>query len=101
MTARIYRPAKTAMQSGQARTKQWVLEHEPAAPRVVDPLMGWTGSTDTRAQVTLSFDTLEEATAYAEKHGLAYRVESPSPRKPVRKSYSDNFRFGRIGSWTH
>ena len=101
MSARIYRPAKTAMQSGQARTKEWVLEHEPAAPRVVDPLMGWTGSTDTRAQVTLTFDTLEEAVAYAEKHGIAYRVEKPSPRKPVRKSYSDNFKFGRIGSWTH
>jgi sugar phosphate isomerase/epimerase len=101
MAARIYRPAKTAMQSGQARTKDWVLEQEPAAPRVIDPLMGWTGSTDTRAQVKLAFDTLEEAVAYAEKHGIAYRVEQPKPRKVIKKSYADNFKFGRIGSWTH
>ncbi len=101
MAARIYRPAKTAMQSGQARTKEWMLEHEPAAPRVIDPLMGWTGSTDTRAQLTLSFDTLDEAVAYAERNGIAYRVDNPKSRKPIRKSYSDNFKFGRLGSWTH
>ena len=101
MVARIYRPAKTAMQSGQARTKDWLLEHEPAAPRVIDPLMGWTGTSDMSGQVRLAFDTLEEAVAYAEKHGIAYRVEAPKSRKPVRKSYADNFKFGRIGSWTH
>lgn len=101
MVARIYRPAKTAMQSGHGRTKDWLLEHEPAAPRVIDPLMGWTGSADTRQQVRLAFDTQEEAVAYAEKNGIAFRVDDPKPRKPVRKSYSDNFRFGRIGSWTH
>ena len=101
MVARIFRPAKSAMQSGQARTKDWLLEHEPDAPRVIDPLMGWTGSADTRSQVRLSFDTLEEAVAYAERNGIAYRVEAPKARKAIRKSYSDNFRFGRIGSWTH
>lgn len=101
MAARIYRPAKTAMQSGQARTKEWVLEHEPAAPRAIDPLMGWTGSSDTRAQLMLTFDTLEAAVAYAERNGIAYGIEKPKVRRPVRKSYSDNFKFGRIGSWTH
>ena len=101
MVARIYKPAKTAMQSGTARTAEWVLEHEPTAPREVEPLMGWTASTDTRAQVRLFFATKDEAVAYAEKHGLAYSVSEPQVRKPVRKSYSDNFKFGRIGSWTH
>ena len=101
MAARIYRPAKTAMQSGQARTKEWVLEHEASAPRTIDPLMGWTSSADTRAQVQLSFDKLEEAVAYAERNGIAYRVESPKTRKAIRKSYADNFKFGRVGSWTH
>ncbi|MFM9942617.1 MAG: ETC complex I subunit [Hyphomicrobiaceae bacterium] len=101
MTARIYRPAKTAMQSGQARTKDWLLEHEPSAARQIDPLMGWTGSTDTRGQVKLAFDSKEDAIAYAEKNGLAYVVVEPKSRKPVKKSYADNFKFGRMGSWTH
>ena len=101
MTVRIFKPAKTAMQSGEARTKEWVLEFEPAAPRSVDPLMGWTSSSDMRAQVRLEFDTKEEAIAYATREGLAYTLVEPKPRKPIRKSYADNFRFGRIGNWTH
>jgi hypothetical protein len=101
MVARIYKPAKTAMQSGQACTKDWVLELEARTPREIDPLMGWTSSSDMGAQVKLSFDTREEAIAYARRNGLPYRVIEPNPRRPVRKSYADNFKFGRIGSWTH
>ena len=101
MTARIYRPAKTAMQSGLARTKEWVLEHEAERPRFIEPLMGWTGSTDTRTQIRLEFDTKEEAVAYAVQRGLPYQLIEPKPRTRVRKAYSDNFRYGRIGSWTH
>ena len=101
MTARIYKPAKTAMQSGQARTKDWLIEHEPASAREIDPLMGWTGSTDTDAQVRLAFDTKEEAMAYAERKGIAYVLVEPKPRKAIRKTYADNFKFGRLGSWTH
>lgn len=101
MTARIYKPAKSAMQSGLARTKEWVLEHVAEQPRFIDPLMGWTGGTDTRPQVKLEFDTKDEAIAYATQKGIPYTVSEPKPRKVVRKSYSDNFRFGRIGSWTH
>lgn len=101
MTARIYKPAKTAMQSGLARTKDWVLEHEPEIAREIDPLMGWTSSRDTRQQVKLTFDTKEEAVAYAERNGIPYALEEPTPRKMVRKAYADNFKFGRIGSWTH
>ena len=101
MAVRIYKPAKTAMQSGMACTKEWVLEYEPEAPREIDPLMGWTSSRDTRAQVRLEFETKEEAIAYAERHGLTYSVSEPKPRKLVRKSYADNFKFGRLGSWTH
>ena len=101
MAARIFQPSKTAMQSGRARTKEWVLEHEPATPREIDPLMGWTSSRDTQAQVRLEFETREEAIAYAERHGLAYTILEPKLRKTVRKSYADNFRFGRVGSWTH
>lgn len=101
MPARIYKPAKNAMQSGQGRSDIWVVEHEPEAPRVIDPLMGWTGSADTKAQVTLTFDTKDEAIAYVERMGLAYTLVEPTPRKHIRKSYSDNFKFGRIGSWTH
>lgn len=101
MTARIYKPAKTAMQSGTARTKEWVLEHEASVPRQIDPLMGWTSSADTRTQVRLEFATKEEAIAYAEREGIAYRLDEPKPRKLIRKSYADNFKFGRLRPWTH
>ena len=101
MLARIYKPAKTAMQSGQAKTKEWVLEYEPATPRDVDPLMGWTGSGDMLSQLRLHFETKEEAVHYAETNAIPYRVFEPNPRGLIKKSYADNFKYGRIGSWTH
>jgi hypothetical protein len=101
MVARIFKPSRTAMQSGEARSKEWVLEFAPASPREIDPLMGWTSSRDMRAEVELAFDTKEEAVAYAEREGLPYQVLEPQPRRPIRRSYADNFKFGRIGRWTH
>ena len=101
MSARIYKPAKTAMQSGEARTKDWILEFEPESAPTVDPLMGWTSSSDTQSQVRLEFETKEEAVAYALSKGLAYTLTEPKPRKPLRKTYADNFRFGRKSNWTH
>lgn len=101
MSARIYSPAKTAMQSGTAKTGYWVLEFEPEKPRTIDPLMGYTSSGDMKSQIRLTFDTREEATAYAEKQGLPYRVEEPTPPKRRLISYSDNFRFDRRTPWTH
>ena len=74
MTARIYKPAKTAMQSGQAKTKDWVLDYEPEEPRVVELLMGWTSSGDMKSQLRLRFATKEEAVAYCERHGIPYQV---------------------------
>ena len=102
MLARIYRPAKTAMQSGKAKSLNWRLEFEPASARTLDPLMGWTSSTDMNGQVRLTFDSKEEAIAYAEREGLAYTVMPEVPAgKVIRKSYSDNFKFGRTDNWTH
>ena len=101
MTARIYRPAKTAMQSGTANTKDWVLDYEPEQPREIEPLMGWTASSDMRQQVRLRFETAAEAVAYCERHGIPFRVFGDNP--PVRRtiSYSDNFAFKRREAWTH
>lgn len=101
MVARIYRPAKTAMQSGQARSKEWVLEFEPEAPRAVDPLMGWTSSSDMRSQIRLEFDSREEAIAYAERNGIPFTIAQNTPRKHIKKSYAENFKFGRLERWTH
>ena len=101
MTLRIYRPAKNAMQSGQARSKNWIVEFDAASAREIDPLMGWTSSSDMQAQLKLSFATREEAIAYAEHNGLAYSVVEPKPRRQIKKSYSDNFKYGRRASWTH
>ena len=101
MTARIYKPSKTAMQSGQAATKDWLLEFEPEEPRTIEPLMGWTSSGDMKQQIKLTFDTKEEAVAYCEQIGIAYQVFEPEPVKRRIMSYSDNFAFTRRDPWTH
>jgi ETC complex I subunit conserved region len=94
--ARIYRPAKTAMQSGRAKTRKWMLEFEPASRRDPDPLMGWSSAADTLNEVQLRFDTLEEAGAFADKHRMQYTIIEPHPRTPKVKSYADNFRYDRV-----
>lgn len=101
MVARIYQPAKTAMQSGNAKTRHWVLEFEPDRPRETEPLMGWTSSADMKQQITLRFASKEEAIAYAKKNGIPYRLYKAHPRIRTKKAYADNFKYGRIGSWTH
>ena len=96
MRARIYQPARNAMQSGRANTKAWVLEFEPRDAQRADPLMGWAGSSDTLGQVTLHFATREEAMAYANKRGFAFDLEMPHATKLKPKAYADNFRFDRV-----
>jgi hypothetical protein len=101
MTARIYRPSKTAMQSGLAKTKAWVLDFEQEVPRTVEPLMGWTSASDMRQQVQLRFPNKEEAIAYCERHSIAYQVSEAVPSARRVMSYSDNFSFKRRDAWTH
>jgi ETC complex I subunit conserved region len=101
MTARIYKPSKTAMQSGQANTRNWVLEFDLEEPRLVEPLMGWTSSGDMRQQLRLRFATQEEAVAYCERHGIAYQSFEAKPTARRVMSYSDNFSFKRREAWTH
>jgi hypothetical protein len=103
MRARIFQPAKTAMQSGMGKAKNWVLEFAPATTREIDPLMGWTSSGDTQSQVRLRFDTREAAEAYAKSKGIDYDVVEPKSRKPVirPRGYGENFATDRKGAWTH
>jgi hypothetical protein len=101
MAVRIYKPARNAMQSGKGKSGSWVVEHIVETPRTADPMMGWTSSADTRQQVKLNFASRELAIAYAEREGLAYTVVPEPPVRSPRKSYSDNFRFGRTDNWTH
>jgi hypothetical protein len=84
------------MQQGTARTRNWIVEYLPSAPRTRDPLMGWTSSTDTRAQLRLRFPSREDAVAYAERMGLKYEVIEPHVPDQKIKSYADNFRFDRV-----
>ena len=93
--ARIYRPSKTAMQSGRAQSRKWILEYEPATPRQPDPLMGWASAEDTLNEVQLRFDTQDEAVAFAGKLGLDYAVIAPNFSAEKPKSYADNFRYDR------
>lgn len=94
--ARIYRPSKTAMQSGRAKTQSWVLEFEPSAAKRADPLMGWAGSADTDGQVRLTFDTQDDAIGYAARHGLGYEIAPPKSARVRPKSYADNFKYDRV-----
>jgi hypothetical protein len=93
--ARIFKPAKNAMQSG-ARARKWVLAYEPATPRLPEPLMGWSSAEDTLNEVWLRFDTMEEAVAFATKQGLEYSVIPPQESSEKAKSYADNFRYDRV-----
>ncbi|MCA0044155.1 ETC complex I subunit [Celeribacter litoreus] len=103
MRARIYQPARNAMQSGQGKTKHWLLDFAPAKSRDIDPLMGWTSSKDTQTQVRMTFDSKEQAIAYAEQKGLDYVVQEPHNRQHnVRPGgYGENFATNRRAPWTH
>jgi hypothetical protein len=100
MKVRILKPTKSAMQSGQANSKEWVLESEPS-PKEIDPLMGWTSSRDPMQQVQIWFPTLEEAKAHAERNGWQYTIELPRTRAVRPKAYADNFAYNRMERWTH
>ncbi|WP_371169239.1 ETC complex I subunit [Aliiroseovarius sp. 2305UL8-7] len=103
MRARIYQPARNAMSSGLGKTKVWVLEYAADEAREVDPLMGWTGSSDTQSQVRLRFETKDAALEYAEEHGIEATVQEPHKRKPNIRAggYGENFATNRRGPWTH
>lgn len=103
MRARIFQPAKTAMSSGTAKTKDWVLEYAKGSARSIDPLMGWTSTDDTQTQVRLRFETKEAALDYAKAHNIEAVVTEPKTRKPnIRPGgYGENFATNRRTVWTH
>lgn len=103
MRARIYKPARNAMQSGIARTKLWVLDFGQESEREIDPLMGWISSDDTQSQVRLRFATQEQAEEYARENGIDYVVLPQHARRAnVRPmGYGENFATGRRSAWTH
>jgi gamma-glutamylcyclotransferase (GGCT)/AIG2-like uncharacterized protein YtfP len=101
MTAKIYQPSKTAMQSGKSNTHAWVLQQDEDKPRAIDALSGFTSSTDMTAQVKLNFASKEEAIAYCVRKGIAYSVQEPQVMKRRALAYTDNFKYNRVGMWTH
>jgi hypothetical protein len=101
MAAKIYRPAKTAMQSGKAKTHLWVLEFDQEQPRRIDPILGYTSTGDMKQQLRLTFESQEQAEAYAKREGIEYRVIQPKDANRQVVSYTDNFRFSRTQPWTH
>ena len=88
--AKIYKPTKTAMQSGMRNTKNWLLEFDTLNTGI-NPLMGWESSKDTMSEVKLEFLSREQAINYAKKNNINYYVVEPQKRKIIKKSYSDNF----------
>ena len=86
MDARIFKPSKTAMQSGRGKTHEWVLEFASSAHRESDPVMGWTSINDTTGQVRLHFETRDQAIAYAKREGLTFSVDEPREPKRLVKS---------------
>ncbi len=101
MLARIFRPAKTATQSGRAKTHAWVLQFEPTSARIADPLTGWIQTRDMNGQISLQFDTREEAVAYAQRRGIPFEVLKDAEPNRRPKAYADNFAFQRKQPWTH
>lgn len=101
MVARIYNPARNAMQSGRAKSNLWVLEYSPQSPKSIDPLMGYTSSSDMKQQIKVKFSSKEEAIAYANRNQISFHVDEESKRKHRKTAYSDNFRFDRLSPWTH
>ena len=96
MTARIFQPPKNAMQSGRANVRRWRLEYDQASAREIDPLMGWTSSGDMKQQLSLTFETKEEAVAFAEREGITYHLQEPKTRQVRPKSYAENFKPSRL-----
>ena len=104
MSARIFQPTQNAMQSGKGKSDLWILQFEAKGPRSLEPLMGWTSSSDTKQQIKMRFKSKEDAVAYAKREGLAFVVQennSVHAAKRPAKAYSDNFKFGRAENWTH
>ena len=88
--AKIYKPSKTAMQSGKRNSKNWILEFDTLNTGI-NPLMGWETSNDTMSEVKLEFSSKEEALIYVKKNNIDYYIVEPQRAKIVKKSYSDNF----------
>ncbi len=101
MSARIFSPAKTAMQSGKGKADRWILEYDAEQPRRIEPLMGYTSSSDMKSQVRITFSSKEEAVAYAEKNGISYRLQNNHTAKRRKIAYADNFSCNRNLPWTH
>ena len=101
MLARIFKPSKSSMSSGRARTKDWRLEFAPASGRHPEPLMGWSATSDMDGQVRLSFETEAEAVAYCHANDIAFEITPDKPRRHVIKAYADNFAANRREPWTH
>ncbi|MEN8891296.1 ETC complex I subunit [Planktotalea arctica] len=103
MRARIYQPSRTAMSSGTAKTHVWILEFAPETARSVDPLMGWTSSSDMQSQVKLRFESKEAALEYAQANDIDAVVREPNKRKANIRTggYGENFATARRGAWTH
>lgn len=104
MAARIFQPARNAMQSGKGKSELWILQFDAESARTSEPLMGWTSSSDTKQQIKMRFKSKEDAVEYAKREGIAFTVQesnSATAAKRSPKSYSDNFKFGRTANWTH
>ena len=101
VTGHIYKPAKTAMQSGRAKAGKWMLVYPRSSRVSAEPLMGWQSSSDTHRQVKLSFPTKQAAIDYCEAHQISYRISQPQSRRIRPRAYADNFAYDRWGSWTH
>ena len=90
LRAKIYQPVKTAMQSGKARTKFWVLEFTKSNSNK-DFVMGWTSSSNTEEQIKLKFETQEQAIAYANENNILFDLTTHKKNRLIIKAYADNF----------
>lgn len=86
----ICKPSNTAMQSG-TKNKLWQIKFPTDQTKFNYDLMNWTGSKDTKQQLSLNFATKEQAINFAEKNNWKYNIKEPKKRIVKVKSYAENF----------
>ena len=103
MLARIFKPSKGPTQSGPANKSMWMLEFDIENSKKIDPLMGWTGSKDTRGQIQIRFNTEQSAINFAKDNNIPFVVQKPNVRRHIvrENGYGENFKFGKKTPWTH
>ena len=88
--ATIYKPTKSAMQSGDSK-EYWLLEFDESYEKYIEPHLGYTGSKDTKQQLRMKFPNKDAAVKFAQEENIEFEVIEPKSADIQIKAYADNF----------